>query len=221
MSTVVSPPTKSTAGKSSSKMAQKNTFSLESTVVVGSPRRRLSNDIISMSPPSSIPALSKISPAPSTRSPKKPIVPESSKSPSSPSTTSKSSSLSSTSTLNTKKRLFDAKSVHHKHKKQDRKLAAYEIDWFDSVATHNECLKYDDEENISSSEEEKIFFLLANFDTCDIKLAFADAIGKIGQAARAVFYPLPPRKEKLMNGFVELILGASSLMYDCHEDSFR
>ena len=72
------------------------------------------------------------------------------------------------------------------------KLAAYKIDWFDLLATNNECLKYNIEQNLPSSQEEKLLFLLSNFETSDIRLAFADTIGKIGKAARTVFYPLPP-----------------------------
>jgi hypothetical protein len=100
-------------------------------------------------------------------------------------------------------------------------LAAYKIDWFDLLATNNECLKYDIEQNLPSSQEEKLLFLLSNLETSNIRLAFTDAIGKVGKAARTVFYPLPPRKEKLMSGFIELISGESSMMDDCSEDSFR
>jgi hypothetical protein len=151
---------------------------------------------------------------------KKKHVLESTTSPSSISTTSKLSSLSSTNS-NIKKKFFLNNTDHlanAKYKKLELKLAAYDIDWLDSLATYNECLKYDIEQNLPSSPEEKLLFLLKKFETSDIRLAFADAIGK---AAKMVFYPLPPRKEKLMNGFIELISGESSMMDDCSEDSFR
>jgi hypothetical protein len=48
-----------------------------------------------------------------------------------------------------------------------------------------------------------------------------ESTGKIGKAARKEFYPLPPRKEKLMNGFIKLISGEILMKDDCSEDSFR
>jgi hypothetical protein len=65
-------------------------------------------------------------------------------------------------------------------------LAAYDIDWFDLLAINNKCLKYDIEQNLPGSQEEKLLFLLSQFEKSDIKLAFVDAIGKIGNAARKV-----------------------------------
>jgi hypothetical protein len=67
----------------------------------------------------------------------------------------------------------------------------------------------------------KLLFLLSKFETAHIWTAFVDSIVKIGKAARTVFHPLSTCKEKLMNGFVELISGKSSMMDDFSEDSFR
>ena len=106
-------------------------------------------------------------------------------------------------------------------KKNDPKLAAYDIDWLDSSATNNECLKYAHIKKLPSTQEGKLSFLLSKFETSDIKTAFADAIGRVGKPAKTVFYPLPLRKEKLVKGFLELISGKNSIMVDHSKDSFR
>jgi hypothetical protein len=132
---------------------------------------------------------------------------------------SKSLSVSS----DVKKRLVldgEDNRVKSKPKKQEAKLSAYDIDWLDLVSTKNECLKYADIKNLPSTQEGQLTFLLNKFEASDIKTAFADAIGKVGKAAR-VFYPLPPRKEKLIKSFLELIYNGKSLMVDDSEDSFR
>jgi hypothetical protein len=108
-----------------------------------------------------------------------------------------------------------------KPKKQEPKLAAYDIDWFNSSATKNECLKYTHITNLPDTQEGQITFLLSKFETSVIKTAFADAIDKVGKAARMVFCPLPPRKEKLIKGFLELISSENSIMVDHSKDSFR
>jgi hypothetical protein len=108
-----------------------------------------------------------------------------------------------------------------KPKKQEPKLAAYDIDWFDSSATKNECLKYTHITNLPDTQEGQITFLLSKFETSVIKTAFADTIGKVGKAARTVFYPLQPHKENLIKGLLELISGKNSIMVDHSKDSFR
>lgn len=233
MSNVNTPPAKkSVVGKSSSKTSKKKNVSpCDGSMVIESRRPfcsppsskspRSSTNYLSSSSPSPMSVVSKLSSVSSKYAKDKKN--ESTTPPSSISTTSKASSLSSTNS-NIKKRFFVDDTDHFentKYKKSELKLAAYDIDWFDSQAINNECLKYDIEQNLPGSQEEKLLFLLSQFETSDIKLSFADAIGKIGKAAREVFYPLPPRKEKLMNGFIELISGESSMMDDCSEDSFR
>jgi hypothetical protein len=136
---------------------------------------------------------------------------------------SKSSSVPST-ILNVNKRLVLDDVDHRaktKPKKQEPTLAAYDIDWFDLSAIKNECLKYTHITNLPDTQEGQITFLLSKLETSVIKTVFADAIGKVGKAARTVFYPLPPRKEKLIKGFLELISGKNSIMVDHSKDSFR
>jgi hypothetical protein len=140
-------------------------------------------------------------------------------SPSSPSSLSavlKTSSLSST-TLTIKKRLVLNNNNNHASKKpkkkthridskvnhQEPKLAAYDIDWFNSASTQNKCLKHTSSANIPSTQEEQLTFLLSKYQASYVKTAFADTIGKVGRAARNVFYPLPLCKEKLISSFLE------------------
>ncbi len=104
---------------------------------------------------------------------------------------------------------------------KEPKLAAYNIDWFDSAATKNECLKHLSIKNLPSTQEEQLTFLLGKYPTSDIKTAFADAIGKVGKAARKAFYPLPLCNEKLVSNFLELIYDGKSIMVDDSKNSFR
>ncbi len=106
-------------------------------------------------------------------------------------------------------------------KKQEPKLAAYEIDWLNSTSTKNECLKHTSNKNLLVTQEGQLTFLLNKYQTFEIKTAFADALGKVGNAARKYFYPLPHRKDKLIGGFLELIYNGKSLMIDDSRDSFR
>ncbi len=106
-------------------------------------------------------------------------------------------------------------------KAKEPKLAAYDIDWFDSTSTQNECLKLTSSTNLPFTQEEQLTFLLSKYQASDIKTAFADSIGKVGRAARKVFYPLPLCKEKLISNFLELIYNGKSIMVDNLKDSFR
>jgi hypothetical protein len=106
-------------------------------------------------------------------------------------------------------------------KAKEPKLAAYNIDWFDSTSTQNKCLNHTLSTNLPSTQEEQPTFLLTKYQASDIKTAFADAIGKVGRAARKVFYPLPLCKEKLISNFLELIYNGKSIMVDNSKDSFR
>jgi hypothetical protein len=110
--------------------------------------------------------------------------------------------------------------VDSKANHQETKLAAYDIDWFDSASTQNKCLKHTLSTNLPSTQEEQLTFLLSKYQASDIKTAFADVIGKVGRATRKVFYPLPLCKEKLISSFLELIYNGKSIMVDNLKDSF-
>ncbi len=144
-------------------------------------------------------------------------------SPSSLSAVLKSLSVSLT-TSNIKKRLVLDDDDHHantKPKYQEQKLAAYDVDWFDSSATKNECIKHTSIKNLPDTQEGQLTFLLGIFKTSEIKTALADAIGKVGKPARTAFYPLPLCKDKLIRSFLELIYDGKSIMVDNSKDCFR
>ncbi len=84
-----------------------------------------------------------------------------------------------------------------------------------------QMLKHTSTNNVPSNQEEQLTFLLSKYQASDIKTAFADAIGKVGKAARKAFYPLQFRKEKLISNFLELIYDGKSIMVDNSKDSFR
>jgi hypothetical protein len=105
--------------------------------------------------------------------------------------------------------------------KQEPKLAAYNVDWFNSTSTKIECLKHTSDKNLPVTQEEQLTFFLDKYQTSEIKMAFADAIGKVGTAARKAFYPLPHCKDKLVCSFLELIYDGKSIMIDNSKDSFQ
>jgi hypothetical protein len=106
-------------------------------------------------------------------------------------------------------------------KAKEPKLAAYDIDWFDSTSTKNKCLKHTSSTNLPFTQEEQLTFLLSKYQASDIKTAFADSIGKVGKAARKAFYPLPVCKEKLISKFLGLIYDGKSIMVDNLKDCFQ
>jgi hypothetical protein len=106
-------------------------------------------------------------------------------------------------------------------KNQEPKLAAYKVDWFNSMSTKNECLKHTSKNNLPDIQEEQITFLLNKYQTSDIKTVFADAIGKVGTDAQKIFYPLPHQEDKLICSFLELIYNGKSIMIDNSKGSFR
>jgi hypothetical protein len=105
--------------------------------------------------------------------------------------------------------------------KQEPKLAAYDVDWFNSTSTKNECLKHTSDKNLPVTQEGQLTFLLDKYQTSQIKTAFADVIGKVSTAARKAFYPLPHRKDKRIYSFLELIYNGKSIMINNSKDSFR
>jgi len=87
------------------------------------------------------------------------------------------------------------------------KLQSYDIDWFNPQVISSECLKYlKKNKSLPSNQESQLLFLLNTFETAIIKISFSNAIGKIGVTANKLFYPLPGRKEKLVQRFIQLIL---------------
>jgi hypothetical protein len=133
---------------------------------------------------------------------------------------SKTSSLLSSTSKIKKRLVLDSPQAKKKAhcmdilKNQEPKLAAYEVDWFNSTSTKNKCLNHTSKNNLPVTQEEQITFLLNKYQTSNIKTAFADAIGKVGTAACKFFYLLHHRKDKLICSFLELIYDGKSIMID-------
>jgi hypothetical protein len=99
-------------------------------------------------------------------------------------------------------------------------MAAYDVDWFDSLATKNKCIKHTSIKNLPDTQEGQLTLLFGKFEMSEIKTAFTDAIGKVGKPARMAFYPLPLCKDKLIRSFLDLIYDGKSIMVDKSKGSF-
>ena len=92
------------------------------------------------------------------------------------------------------------------------KLQHYEIDWFNPEVISSECVKYLKNKNsLPNNHANQLKFLLEKFEPAQIKISFSNAIGKIGNTATKLYYPLPMRKDRIVSNFIQLIL--STMMY--------
>ncbi len=90
-----------------------------------------------------------------------------------------------------------------------KKKAEY-IDFYDSAQVKTECLKY-----IKTAAD-----LLIDQQTAIIA-AFSMLIGKVAGAAPMAFFPLPSKKEKLIQQFLCLIYDTKSMMISTEEECYR
>ena len=87
------------------------------------------------------------------------------------------------------------------------KLQHYEIDWLNPEVISSECVKYLKNKNsLPNNHASQLKFLMEKFEPAQIKISFANAIGKIGNTATKLYYPLPMRKDKIVSSFIQLIL---------------
>ena len=94
------------------------------------------------------------------------------------------------------------------------KLQHYEIDWFNPEVICSECNKYlKSKDSLPNNHANQLKFLLEKFEPAQIKISFSNAIGKIGNTATKLYYPLPMRKDRIVSSFIQLIL--STMMYSC------
>ena len=92
------------------------------------------------------------------------------------------------------------------------KLQHYEIDWFNPEVICFECIKYlKSKDSLPNNHANQLKFLLEKFEPAQIKISFSNAIGKIGNTATKLYYPLPMRKDRIVLNFIQLIL--STMMY--------
>ena len=92
------------------------------------------------------------------------------------------------------------------------KLQHYEIDWLNPEVICSECVKYLKNKNsLPNNHASQLKFLMEKFEPAQIKISFANVIGKIGNTATKLYYPMPMRKDKIVSSFIQLIL--STMMY--------
>ena len=92
------------------------------------------------------------------------------------------------------------------------KLQHYEIDWLNPEVICSECVKYLKNKNsLPNNHASQLKFLMEKFEPAQIKISFSNAIGKIGNTATKLYYPLPMRKDKIVSSFIQLIL--TTMMY--------
>jgi hypothetical protein len=75
-------------------------------------------------------------------------------------------------------------------------------------------MKYSNADKIDQTQESKVSFLANPFKPCDIRVAFAALIGKVGISAQAAFFPLPTHKLKLVESFLQLVFDERSMVVD-------
>jgi len=102
-----------------------------------------------------------------------------------------------------------------------KKKAEY-IDFCDSAQVKSECLKYTKTAaEVPIDQQTQISFLLRKFNTSAITSAFSMFIGKVAGAAPTAFFPLPSKKEELIQRFLCLIYDTKSMMIYTEEECYR
>jgi hypothetical protein len=102
-----------------------------------------------------------------------------------------------------------------------KKSAEY-IDFCDSAQVKNECLKYTTTATgLPSDQQTQISFLLRKFKPSAISTAFSMLIGKVGGSAPMVFFPLPSKKEELIEQFLCLIYDTKSMIINTELECYR
>jgi hypothetical protein len=70
-------------------------------------------------------------------------------------------------------------------------------------------------------QQTQISFLVRKFNSSAITAAFSMLIGKVAGAAPMAFFPLPSKKEDLIQQFLCLIYDTKSMMINTEEECYR
>ncbi len=101
------------------------------------------------------------------------------------------------------------------------KRKAVYIDFCNSNQVKAECLKYiKSTADLPNDQQSQIFFLVRKFKSSDIITAFSMLIGKVARAAPMAFFPLPTKKEDLIQQFLYLIYNTKSMMINTEEECY-
>ena len=102
-----------------------------------------------------------------------------------------------------------------------KKKAEY-IDFCDSAQVKKECLKYiKTAAELPVDQQTQISFLVRKFNASAITTAFSMLISKVAGAAPIAFFPLPSKKEELVQSFLCLIYDTKSMMINTEEECYR
>jgi hypothetical protein len=102
-----------------------------------------------------------------------------------------------------------------------KKKAEY-INFCDSSQVKTECFKYiKNSADLLIDQQSQISFLVRKFNSSAIIAAFSMLIGKVAGAAPMDFFPLPPKKEDLIQQFLCLIYNTKSMMINTEEECYR
>jgi hypothetical protein len=102
-----------------------------------------------------------------------------------------------------------------------KKKAEY-INFCNSAQVKTECFNYiKNAADLPIDQQSQISFLIRKFNLSAIIAAFSMLIGKVGGAALMAFFPLPMKKEDLMQQFLCLIYDTKSMMINTKEECYR
>ena len=102
-----------------------------------------------------------------------------------------------------------------------KKKAEY-IDFRDEAQVKLECTKYIKASELPIDQQSQISFLVRKFNASAITAAFSMLIGKVaGELLLWLFFPLPSKKEDLIQQFLCLIYDTKSMMINTELECYR
>ncbi len=102
------------------------------------------------------------------------------------------------------------------------KKPAYSVNFCNSAETLAECLKYvTDPKFIPKDQELQLTFLLNQYNSNNLCIAFCQLIGKVGGYATMAFQLLPNQKNQLIKSFLALINDTKSMLVDTSKNAFK
>ena len=101
-------------------------------------------------------------------------------------------------------------------------MKAEYIDFWNSAQVKAECLKYlKNPADLPKDQKTQISSLVRKFNASSITVAFSMLIGKVAGVAPMAFFPLPTKKEDLIQKFLCLIYDTKSMMINTEVECYR
>ncbi len=96
------------------------------------------------------------------------------------------------------------------------------INFCNSGQVKTESLKYiKNAADLPIDQQSQISFLVRKFNSSDVIVAFSMLIGKVVGAAPMALFPLPTKKEDLIQKILCLIYDTKSMMINIEEECYR